>query len=297
MKVLLFGATGFLGARVGERLRTRGDAVIPVVRPGAGGAGAAPALEMELAGDGPLPEPPRCDAALYLAQSSRYREWPEGAPDMVGVNLLGATRALELSRRAGVRRFLLASSGSVYGAGDGPLREDAPLRGTSFYARTKRMAEELLLAFAEHMETLCMRPFVLYGPGQRERMVPGIVARVASGEPVRLEPRRRGEERPGGFVTSPCYVDDAASIVAELLDSSATGVLNLAGPEAVSVREIAERAAALLGREATFRIGSLPRAGDLVADTTALRKRVSVAFTPFAEGLRRVVECDFAPPR
>jgi nucleoside-diphosphate-sugar epimerase len=119
--------------------------------------------------------------------------------------------------------------------------------------------------------------------------VPSIVGAVASGRPVRLEPRRIGESRPEGFATTPCFVDDAAEIAVSLLDSSAVGVLNLAGAERVSVRRIAELAGELLGREPRFRIEETPRAGDLVADTTALRKAVECAFTPFAEGLRRVL--------
>jgi UDP-glucose 4-epimerase len=278
MKVLVLGGRGFLGAAVCARLRERGDVVCAPSR-----------SSLDLAAADALPDLGAWEAVLVLAQSRRDREWPDGAPDVAAVQVLGTVRALDLARRAGARRVLLASSGSVYGYADVPLREDAPLRGNSFYARTKRMAEELLPFYAEFFETLCLRPFALYGPGSDDRLVGRIAGAVARGAPVPLWPRRTAEPHPEGLVTSPCFVDDAADLVLALLNSGATGTVNLAGPEALSVRQIAECAAALLGRKVSFQQEAEQRAGDLVADLSRLRSCVDARFVPFGEGMRRVL--------
>ena len=294
MRVLLFGSTGFLGRAVTRRLLGEGHELTHVVRgsrPGelAGGGGIA----FDLGAVGPPPNPGRHDAAVFLAQSRSDREHPAGSVDVVRVSALGMVQALELARRAGVARFLHASSGSVYGLGSGARPEGAPLAGTGVYARTKIFAEELASEWGEWFDVLHLRIFALYGPGQRGRLVANILEAVAGGRPVRIEPRVPGEPCPGGFTTSPCFVEDAAEAVARLLRGGAPGPVNVAGPESVSVRQIAELAGRALGREPRFEVVPTLRAGDLVADIERLRRLTGLEPRGFREGL----EATLADPR
>lgn len=294
MRVLLFGSTGFLGRAVTRRLLAEGHELTHVLRGSrrseAGGAGA---IAFDLGSPAPLPEPGRHHAAVFLAQSGSDREHPAGSVDVVRVSALGMAQALELARRAGVARFLHASSGSVYGLGSGARAEGAPLAGTGVYARTKIFAEELASEWGEWFDVLHLRIFALYGPGQRGRLVANILEAVAGGRPVRIEPRAPGEPCPGGFTTSPCFVEDAAEAVARLLGGASAGAVNVAGPESVSVRQIAELAARALGRDPRFEVAPKPRAGDLVGDIQRLR--CLTGFEP--RGFRDGLEATLADPR
>jgi UDP-glucose 4-epimerase len=292
MKVLIAGASGFLGLRTVEQLRKR-DAEITALARGVSRtvleARGCRVVVNDLGGEEALPDLPHHEVALFLAQSSAHRAGPAGRPDVIRVNLLGLAQFLDAARRAGVRRLLYFSSGSVYAPSFEPLGEAAPLGGTDFYALSKRLGEELATSYRDSFEVLVLRVFALYGPGQRGRMIPDIIARVARGKPVVLNPRAANESLPGGLEVTPCNVDDAARITVELAVGRVQGVLNLAGADRVSVREIAEQAGRVLARAPIFEVHSTTRSGNLVADVSQLTLQVGKEFVPFRTGLEAVV--------
>ena len=65
---------------------------------------------------------------MHLAQSPRYRDFPEGALDVFEVNVGSTQRLLDWACRQGVKRFIYASSGGVYGHGEAPFEEDVPIK-------------------------------------------------------------------------------------------------------------------------------------------------------------------------
>lgn len=239
-RVLITGANGLLGSRVVALLLRRGHVVHGVVRPGARPLPpGALRLECDLS-DGrswDLPPSP-LDAVVHLAQPRRHRDFPAAADDMVAVNVLATARLLELARRAGATRFVFASSGGVYAPSALPLAEEDPIQPDAFYLSTKRAGEELVLGYRSVLATTILRPFFIYGPGQREDMLlPRLAQRVLAGEPITLE----GQD---GLEINPIHVEDAAKAVVGALAGEGHLVANLAGFETISLREVAE----VLGR-------------------------------------------------
>lgn len=292
MRVLVAGASGFLGLRTVEQLRKRDAKITALARGPSCSALEARGCEVvlnELGGEAAVSDLPHHDVALFLAQSSAHRAGSAARPDIVRVNLLGLVQFLDAARRAGVRRVLYFSSGSVYAPSFEPLQEDAPLGSTDFYAVSKRVGEELATSYRDAFEVLVLRVFALYGPGQRERLIPQLIRRVASGHAVLLHPRHAGEQSTGGLEMTPCHVDDAAQISVELAFANAQGVVNLAGPERVSVRQIADQVGPLLGCGPLYEVQPTLRTGDLCADGSQLASLVSHDFVPFREGLEAVV--------
>lgn len=178
MRVLVTGASGFVGVNLAEALLARGHEVVAMsldAYPGPGGV-------IEIRGD-------TTDAALVERAMREHRVeavWHGAAitagPDrekreasrIVEVNLLATVRAVEAAARAGVRRFIYPSSSAVYGetafGAGGPVAEDAPLRPLNLYGITKVAAEAavLRLAPALGLEACAGRINAVFGPWERD---------------------------------------------------------------------------------------------------------------------------------
>ncbi len=223
------------------------------------------------------------DVVVSLAQSGRFRDFPDGARDMFLVNEAAVFELLEWSRRNGVRRFVQASTGSVYAALDSPgdLAETHPCVPRSLYAASKLNAENLVRQYAQFFTCVIARLFTVYGPGQRGMLIANMIDRVVAGQPIRLD-------QGVGPTMTPIYGEDCAGALARLTETALpenTFVVNVAGPERLTLADVVARIAAGLGREAVLeKAAGVPEW--LAADTRCLRAILpGLAFTPFDFGL------------
>ena len=87
------------------------------------------------------------------------------------VNVLAAQQLADLAVRNGVKQFIYASSGSVYGVKDEPqVTEDLTLVPISVYNKTKMVAERVLLSYVGKMQVHCLRPATVCGWSPRMRL-------------------------------------------------------------------------------------------------------------------------------
>ena len=181
--------------------------------------------------------PERADAIVYLAQSRRFREFPEGAPDMFRVNAEQVMNMCAYALRAGVKTFVYASTGGVYGASDAPLREEDPVGPAGemgFYPTSKLLGEAVLKEFGKLLNVVILRPFFIYGAGQaRTMLIPRLVDSVRNGTPI-------GLQGPDGMKITPVHASDAANAVVAALELQGSHVVNVAGAEVMSFRQIGE---------------------------------------------------------
>jgi UDP-glucuronate 4-epimerase len=179
-----------------------------------------------------------------------------GAPVVFDAgNVRTAEAVMHAASRAGVRRVVLASSSSVYGAADGPVREDAPLRPLSPYGRSKRRAEVTArrLARRHRLELVTLRYFTVYGPRQRPDMA---FARFVSGALGGGEMPLLGDGRQMRDFT---YVGDAVEATALAVEAGRPGaVYNVSGGRPASVADALGVLGAELGRAPALR----PRRAD-----------------------------------
>jgi len=270
MKVLVTGGTGFIGRALLPRLIAAGYEVLATRR----GEGPAPALDgvrwiqADLASPSLADALPHetCDAVVHLAQSLAYREFPAGATDMFAVNCAATMTLLDWAQARSVRRFVLASTGSIYGRSARPFREDDPTPATDFYSCSKKAAEQVALGFADLLDVLVIRIFGVYGPGQEGKLVPNLAARIRRGEAVTLA----GQD---GLCLSPLHIDDLNDGLLAALDLEGTHVLNLGANRSISLREIATAIGGALNEEVRFEIQGEGDPGQaLVGDVTRIAK-------------------------
>ena len=264
MRVLVTGATGFVASHLVPALAADGHEVIAAAHDldRCATAPGVSALELDLtsfASD----QLPQVDAIVHLAQANV--PFPDGAGSLFAVNTASTAALLGHARRTGATTFVYASSASVYGFGDRPWSEDDVPGSTDFYSATKLASERLLGAYADGLATWSLRLVAPYGPGQRNRLIPRLVESVRSGRPVTLNVDGRPR-------MNPIEVGDVVEVIRAILVSGPPGnhVLNVAGPDAVSIEELAEAIGRAIGSSPVFELGE-GVSGDLVCSNDRMR--------------------------
>lgn len=271
--VVLTGAQGLLGRAVANLASARGWNVIVLGRNLAETSLGVQAAVADLAQDWSVSVlPSRADAVVHLAQSNRFREFPEQAMDIFGVNVASTAKLLDYARKAGAGQFIYASTGGVYSPGPGRLDENAQMQAPQrlgAYFGSKVSGEILVQSYSAVFTTTILRPFFVYGAGQKRDMhLPRMFDRVSKGEPIQLH-------GPGGIRINPVHAADAAEAVVAAIAAPLSAVVNIAGPEALSIREIAEAFGRHCGRAPAFEQMGQPGL-DLVADISLMRSRLHV---------------------
>jgi nucleoside-diphosphate-sugar epimerase len=224
---------------------------------------------------------PVVDAVIHLAQANV--PFPDSAAELYAVNTVATQQLLDHARRVGAAKFLYASSGSVYGLGDHPFSEDEEPPISDFYAVTKINAEQVIATYRDFFDTVVLRFFMPYGPGQRGRLIPALIDRVREGRPVTLN----DGGRPRG---NPIYIGDVIRAIEAALELEGHHTVNVGGDEVVSIADLARLIGEAVGREPLFEEGSGGAAGDVVGDTARMHELLSVRpLVPLSEGLRQTI--------
>ena len=174
MRFLVTGGAGFLGAALANRLARNGHTVRVLDDLTTGDPDRL--LRTVLFTRGEVTDVPKLwtllqdvDCVYHLAARVSVPESMLYPREYNAVNVGGTVAVMEAIRDAGVKRVVLASSGAVYGTQpQQPVHEDLPPNPDSPYAVSKLAAEHYVRTIGAlwNIETVCLRIFNAYGPGQ-----------------------------------------------------------------------------------------------------------------------------------
>jgi len=196
-----------------------------------------------------------------------------------------------------LQRFIHTGSCAEYGAPlsrELPLTETQPLRPLSIYGAAKAASVLYATALATRLNIplVTLRLFGVFGVGERpRRLVPYLVHRLQSNEPVDLTP---GEQ-----VRDVLYVDDVVDAFLAAARSDGLPphqVYNVCSGKAVTVRELGELVARVMGKSETLlHWGQRPYRADEPMCVVGSNEKFTRATdwrprTPLEEGVRRAVE-------
>lgn len=320
---LVTGSAGFIGYHVCRRLLADGFAVVGVdAMDDPARTGLQRARHARLEGQGLRAVAARIEEAcalsrlfaetepeivVHLAAQTGVRRSTEDPRAYLDANLGGTFAMLEAARAHPPAHLLLASSSSVYGAGDAiPFAEafatDAPM---SFYAATKKALEVMSHAYAHlhALPTTVLRFFTVYGPwGRPDMALCRFTGAILAGRPIDLYNR-------GEMSRDFTYVDDLVEALRRLIDVAPVPggepvpgdslspvapwrVVNVGSGRPVRLEALIEAIEAATGRAAHRRL--LPMQPGDVPTTwarTELLERLTGhrPFTPIEEGVARFV--------
>lgn len=287
MRILITGANGLLGSQAVRQLSAQHEVHALVHSPPNEIVSRATYHVIDLAQVHELEAlPAQMDAVIHLAQSARFREFPDQALDVFNVNVGSTARLLDYARRSGAGTFILASSGGVYGAGEEAFKENAPIPQhgqLGYYLASKLCAEVLAQNYASLLNVSVLRFFFIYGKGQKRSMlVPRLVDNVRAGVPITLQ----GGD---GIRINPIHVSDATRALEACLKLTGSHTFNVAGNEVLSIREIAQTIGHAVGCEPVFKVDP-SEARHLTANIEAMQAALATPRVAFAQGVRDLLE-------
>lgn len=302
MTCLVTGAAGFIASRLSRRLIDEGrsvigiDAFIDSYPKWIKEKNLAPLLSLRgfefIAGDLATLNLrdilKRCDIIYHMAAQAGVRSsWGDHFSVYTQCNIDATQKLLEAAKSFLPKRFIYASSSSVYGdCPDIPWKEDSPLFPYSPYGVTKLAGENLCRLYYKNfgIPIIALRFFTVYGPGQRPDMA---FHKFLKGV---LEDREITVYGDGHQTRDFTYVDDIIQACISSMDKGDEGeIYNIGGGVRRKLRDIFPVMEALCGRK--IRIKYLPSQKGDVPDTYAdiQKAKKDLEYSPcteFQNGLR-----------
>ncbi|UVC07551.1 NAD-dependent epimerase/dehydratase family protein [Rhizobium sp. TH2] len=257
-RILLTGASGFVGRQVARALIEAGHGLVVTMRPGGlerSGLGAHEADVIEtpdlFAESEAWWAPPMAgvDAVIHAAWSVEPGKYLDSSRNVDCV--AGSLRLADAARRAGVGQFIGIGTCFEYRLPNDRITADAPLGPVTLYAAAKLALYHMLeRRFAETGTQLTWaRLFYLFGVGEHPaRLFPMLHRKLAAGEMVELSS--------GDKIRDFLDVAEAGSMIARVAGSEQAGVVNICSGKPVTIREIAEEIADIHGRRDLLRFGT-----------------------------------------
>ncbi len=309
MRILVTGGAGFIGSHLVDRLVAAGNSVTVIddfndyYDPAIKHANLAQSIDRIELVEGDISDQQFInqlfkqtrpfDQIVHLAARAGVRPSIKQPKLYLDVNIGGTFHLLEAAKKHHVRKFILASSSSVYGITKTiPFSEDVSISQTiSPYAATKMACEQLCSNYAHlyDLQVVCLRFFTVYGPRQRPDLaIHKFTAKIWNGEPI-------DQYGDGTTRRDYTYVDDIIQgvLAAMQYESKPFDIFNLGESETTQLRDLIEKIATGLGREPV--INKLPeQPGDVpltCADISKARRVLGYnPSTPIAAGIPKFID-------
>lgn len=299
MRVVVTGATSFIGLATVKQLLEAGHQVFAVVRPASSNMKYLEGLvdeekkkslticQFDLSDIRKLTGF-SADAWIHMGWDGSGSE-NRTKRDMQQANVAYCMDAVEAAALLGCKRFLFTGSQAEYGAWHKTVTEDTPCHPVSEYGKAKAEVGEKarILCESRNMDFIHARIYSVYGPGDHPwSLIASCLRAWKNGEHIKLGACTQN----WNFL----YIEDAAAAIAALLMEGKAGIYNIGSNDTRMLKSFVEEMYALCGSRGSFAYGERAENAegpiDLMPDISKLLRDTSwKPVVSFADGIGRMI--------
>lgn len=277
MKIAVTGSGGFIGSYLLPALRNEGHEVIELT------------LEkgFDVLNWSSMEGIPEFEKMIHLAAMSYVPDSFIKPYDFYKTNILSTLNVLEICRlrRAG----MIFMSSYVYGAPDYlPIDEKHPIKAFNPYSQSKLSAEQICTGYSRdfNMDVVVLRPFNLYGYGQRDNfLIPTIIKQARTGKIVLMDPEPKRDM---------LYIEDFIDAVIKSCSVKGNAIFNVGYGKSFTINEMTDAVCKAYNKKIEVQFTGEKRHGEVmntIADISAIKAATGwEPKTDLNEGVKLTVE-------
>lgn len=224
-------------------------------------------------------------AIIHLCQADNFRDFPNRASEIFCINTLSTQKLIDFASKNKVTHFIYASSGGVYGNDGIYAEEQEPSykKEMGYYIGTKYCSEVILKNYFDELSVKIIRFFFVYGTNQKRSMlIPRLIDMVKNKEPISLQGT-------SGLSMNPVHAADAAKAIMAYLKIPGSSILNVAGPQVLTLKEVGGIIGEALNKKPEFEFVENTYSTKLVGDITKMAALIQEPLISFKEGIKTMI--------
>lgn len=223
---------------------------------------------------------------IHLSQAENFRQFPEKAKEVFYINTISTLKLINYATQKKVSHFIYASSGGIYGNAEGAFAENEKItyqKKNGFYIATKHCSEVILENYFDQLNVFILRFFFVYGKGQRnEMLIPRLINSVKNNSPINLQGC-------SGIKINPIYARDAALAIKAALKINQSDIINIGGPDVLSLKEIGELIGVAVEKEPQFIVNEKEIPNNLIGDISKMKDLLHIPQTRFKDAIKTLI--------
>lgn len=284
MKILITGCSGFIGSHLLNYLSSNKYQVFCISRtPLCRNTTKASHFQQDISKKVNLKKIfPNIDCIIHLAA---IMDRTVRNLEMFKINTLSTLYLLEYGKEIGIKKFIFASSGAVYGYCTTTLSETSSINPVDFYGLSKYQSELFVNYYSKYFSTVIFRLFFPYGPGQVKGIIPQLTEKIKNKIPIIIY----NENCPK---INPIYITDVIRVIEKSLSLEGNNyILNICGDEIFSIKKLSLLIGKYLGIKPVFTYIDDKKIKNLIGDNTLMKKVLKInPEVPFEEGIKKYLE-------
>ena len=234
--------------------------------------------------------PKDIEYTFHFAAPSSVTLFKRNPEKCLGEAIFGLYNALEYSKQNNVKKLIYPTSGSNYAGNDMPHQEDIYPKPRNLYAASKIACEGLASSYSDFVNSIGLRIFCGYGPGENWKKDFGSVIYLFIRDYINGQsPEVWGN---GGQTRDNIYIEDIVKCILASAETDYTGIINVGTGKAISFKEVLEIIKETLGTE--IEPTYVPKGKDYVehleADTKLMKEVLGVEPISPKEGIKKFID-------